>query len=160
LPLRATAISGVSPSGFFVLGSAPALSRASMIGAEPMIAASVIAGGAELVLRFGVGARLDQRAHQLEIVVGRRIHDRRRAIGTRGVDVDALAGQEPHHRRAIAAFSGVEERVLRGVGDRRKPHCYSCYQHPSHAKRTTEAPSHGDRFFHKRNSVPQCLRGS
>ncbi len=43
LPLRATAISGVSPSGFFVLGSAPALSNASMIGAEPMIAASVIA---------------------------------------------------------------------------------------------------------------------
>ena len=43
LPLRATAISGVSPSGFLVLGSAPALSSASMIGAEPMIAASVIA---------------------------------------------------------------------------------------------------------------------
>ena len=43
LPLRAAAISGVSPSGFLVLGSAPALSSASMIGAEPMIAASVIA---------------------------------------------------------------------------------------------------------------------
>ncbi len=43
LPLRAAAISGVSPSGFLVLGSAPALSSASMIGAEPMIAASVSA---------------------------------------------------------------------------------------------------------------------
>ena len=41
---RATAISAVSPSGFVVLGSAPALSNASMIGAEPTIAASVIAG--------------------------------------------------------------------------------------------------------------------
>src|SRR5688572_8226771 len=43
LPLRATAISGVSPSGFVVFGSAPALSSASMTGAEPMMAASASA---------------------------------------------------------------------------------------------------------------------
>ena len=43
LPARATAINGVSPSGFLRFGSAPALSSASMIGAEPMIAASVSA---------------------------------------------------------------------------------------------------------------------
>jgi len=43
LPLRATAISGVSPSGFLVLGSAPAFRSAFRIGVDPMIAASVIA---------------------------------------------------------------------------------------------------------------------
>src|SRR5688572_31511745 len=36
-------MSGVSPSGFRVLGSAPALSSASTTRAEPMMAASVIA---------------------------------------------------------------------------------------------------------------------
>src|SRR5579863_3726873 len=41
LPLRAAAMSGVSPSGVRKLGSAPALSSASTTGAEPMIAASV-----------------------------------------------------------------------------------------------------------------------
>ncbi len=43
LPVRAAAISGVSPLGVLKLGSAPALSSASMIGAEPMMAASVMA---------------------------------------------------------------------------------------------------------------------
>ena len=51
LPLRAAAISGVSPSGFVKLGSAPALSSASMIGAEPMMAASASADVPKLVLR-------------------------------------------------------------------------------------------------------------
>src|SRR5687768_5383116 len=42
-PLRAAAISGVSPSGFLKLASAPAFSSRSMIGADPRMAASVIA---------------------------------------------------------------------------------------------------------------------
>ena len=68
-------------------------------------------GRAELVLEFDVGACLDERAHELEIVVRRGVHDRGRSIRPGRVDIGTLR-QELQRGRAIATLRGIEERAL------------------------------------------------
>ena len=67
---------------------------------------------AELVLQLDVRAGLDQRAHQLEIVVRRGPHDRRRAVRPGRIRIGALR-QQAQRGRAIAALGRVEQRRSR-----------------------------------------------
>ena len=67
--------------------------------------------GPEVVLRLDVGAGFDQRAHQLDVVVGRGPHQRRGAVGAGCIRVGAL-GQHGQGRRAIAALDDVEQRAV------------------------------------------------
>ena len=83
-----------------------------MTGAEPMMAASVSADVPNWFLQFDVRAGLDQRAHQLEIVVGRGPHDRRRPIRSRRVRVRAL-GQQPQRGGAIAMLGDASTAAWR-----------------------------------------------
>ena len=123
LPLRAAAISGVSPSVVRKLGSAPALSSASRIGAEPMIAASVMAEVPNWFASLTFAPRFDQRADQFQIAIRRRVHDGRAAVGARGVHVGAFRARQPHGGDVVAGFqraaSGVD---LGGQRQRRAGH--------------------------------------
>ena len=112
LPLRAAAISGVSPLGVLKLGSAPALSSASMIGAEPMIAASVMAEVPSWFysLTFApalISARTSSRspfaaAYMMAVLPSASV----------GVYVRALGAHQTHGRGVVAGFRRVQQRAL------------------------------------------------
>ncbi len=74
---------------------------------------------AELVLERDVRAGLDQRAHQLEIVIRRGPHDGRCPIGSWRVWTGALR-QQAQCRRAIAALGRIDQcglgRLRQGFG--------------------------------------------
>ena len=118
LPLRAAAISGVSPLGVLKLGSAPALSSASMMGAEPMMAASVMADVPNWFasLTFApalISARTSSRspfaaAYMMAVA----------AIGAGGVHVGALRAQQAHGRGVVAGFRRVKQASTSSRGQR------------------------------------------
>ncbi len=102
LPVRAAAISGVSPLGVLKLGSAPALSSASNDGRSADDRGFGDGRGAKLVRQFDVRARFDQRTDQFQIAVRRGVHDGGGAVGAGGVYVRALGAQQPNSRDVIA----------------------------------------------------------
>jgi len=66
---------------------------------------------AELILRLDVGASLDEGAHQLQVVVGGRVHDGGAAIRPGSVWIGALA-QQTQGGRSIATLGHIDQRRL------------------------------------------------
>ena len=93
LSVRATTISGVSPSGFAALASAPASSNAAMIGVEACTAASESAEAPNSFRAVHIGTGFDEPLHQVDVAVICRPHQCRRAVRPARVHVAACLEQ-------------------------------------------------------------------
>ena len=114
VPVRAAAISTVSPDSSAAFGSAPASSSAATNGGVAVGRRQPDRRRAVVVGRAGVGPGREQALHRLQVVVVGGPVERRRAVGLPRTDIRALR-QQFRDGSTVTAADGLDQvRRFRG----------------------------------------------